>query len=225
MSAWVLLSGRSSGQATVRSRHLRWGCLFDMRSVLARHVQDERRIRDLRDVWPRLQRWPVSERMQLKFRSPAVYGLHRCPGKLLSRGILVWQLGGRNYLPSWVLLSGRNSGQATVQRRGRKILSAWVRVSKRRRVPGRVLVRRRSKIRDSLCRRHVCCYGGLRICRSVLRLHSRDLLIRRSFGLYQVRPWICGVRIGRGLLRQVRARQVCSVRRFCFLQKLPPGKD
>ena len=204
MSTWILLPRRSSGQATVRSRLLLWCCLFDMRSVLARNVQDERRIRALHDVWPRLQCWRVPKRMHLNFRRPAVYEVHSCPGKFLQRGILVWQLGGRNYVSAWVLLPGRSAGQATVRRRGRKILSSWIRVSKRRSVPGRVLVRRRSKGQDSLRRRHVCCYGGLDICVSVLRLHSRDLFVRGSFGLYQVRPWICGVRIERSLVRQVR---------------------
>ena len=128
-------------------------------------------------------------------------------------------------MPAWILLPGRSAGQATVQRRGRQILSSWIRFSKRRSVSGRVLVRRRSKRQDSLCRRQVCCLGGLSICRSVLRLHDRYLLVRWVFRLYQVRPWDSRFCIGRGRVRQVRSRQVCSVSWFCFLHELPHGKD
>ena len=44
-----------------------------MHYMSARHVQDQRRIRALRDVRARLHSWQTPERMQLKFRGTAVY--------------------------------------------------------------------------------------------------------------------------------------------------------
>jgi hypothetical protein len=95
-----------------------------MHYMSARHVQDQRRIRALRDVRARLHSWPASERMQLKFRVPSVYGLHRRPGKLLRVGILLRQLGGRNRMPARILLPGRSPGQAAV--RSRHLLRHWL---------------------------------------------------------------------------------------------------
>ena len=57
-----------------------------MHYVCARHVQDQRRIRALRDVRARLHSWPASERMQLNYRDPGVNELFRCPGILLRIG-------------------------------------------------------------------------------------------------------------------------------------------
>ena len=128
-------------------------------------------------------------------------------------------------MSAWILLPGRSSGQATVHCRGRKVLPSWVRVSKRRSVPGGVLVRRRPNRQVTLCGRHVCCYGGLIICSCVLRLLCWDLLVSGVFRLQQVRTWISRARIGRGLVRQVRGRQACSLRGFCYLHNLPRGKD
>jgi hypothetical protein len=195
-----------------------------MRSVLARHVQDERRIRALRDMRSRLRSWQASERMQLDFRDPAVYGLLSCPGILLRSGFHVWEFGCRDSLPAWVLLSWWCPRQADVCRQWGMVLPSSNQVSQRHQLPRWILLHRRGKRQDGLCRRHVFS-RRLNICRSVLRLHAWYLLARWLFGLYQVRPWNSGFCIGRGLLRQVRTWQVCSVHGLCFLHKLPPGID
>ena len=144
----------------------------------------------------------------------------------MRRGIRLRELSGRNRVPTWALLPGGwSSGQANLHSRCGKILSSCNRVSGRHAVSGRVLVRRRSKRQDSLCGRHICGYGRLNIGRRVLRLHCRHIFIRGVFGLYQVRPWNSRSRIGRSLLRQVRAGQVCCVHGFCVLYKLPRGQD
>ena len=65
-----------------------------------------------------------------------------------------------------------------------KILSPCNFVRGRRGVPGRLLVRRGRKRQDSLCRRHVCCYGRLSIgCRVLWQMlappQSLQTLLRR----------------------------------------------